>query len=92
VSQKRKTKKHGVVQKIIKQPHQPEKAEIAIQDADHLYREIRIENKLHGSEPAKLKQGAPVEVTIEAEEKDTVPVSGEQSEQGTAPRDKAKEP
>jgi hypothetical protein len=61
----------GKVEKIIKPPLRgvPEKAEIAVDGADDLYREIRIENKLtdeDGNE-VKLKEGAPVEVTVEAE-------------------------
>jgi hypothetical protein len=66
----------GTVQKIIKSPHPdlPEKAEIAVEGADELYREIRIENTLtdaKGNE-VQLKAGAHVEVTVEAEAKDTV--------------------
>jgi hypothetical protein len=61
----------GTVQKIIKSPHpdDPEKAEIAVEGADELYKEIRIDNTLtdeKGNEVA-LKPGAEVEVTIEAE-------------------------
>lgn len=71
---KPKTKKPGVVRKIIKHPMQPEKAEISINGADDLYREIRIENKLENEqgEKVKLKQGAHVEVIVEADDKDTV--------------------
>jgi hypothetical protein len=66
----------GTVQKIIKSPHpdMPEKAEIAVEGADELYREIRIENTLtdeKGNE-VQLKPGAQVEVTVEAEPDDTV--------------------
>lgn len=41
-------KKAGKVRKVIKplHPNEPEKAEISVDDADHLYREIRIENTL----------------------------------------------
>ena len=74
---KPKTTKPGEVQKIIKSPHpgMPEKAEIAIEGADHLYREIRIENSLEdgNGKKVKLKQGAQVEITVEAETKETVP-------------------
>ena len=61
----------GTVDLIIKSPHPsvPEKAEISIQGADELYQEIRIENTLtdeHGDE-VRLKKGAQVEVTVEAE-------------------------
>lgn len=67
----------GTVEKVIRSPHKgvPEKAEIAVEGADDLYREIRIENKLQdekGNE-VKLKEGAPVEVTVEAEPAATTP-------------------
>ena len=43
-------------------------AETSIDEADDLYREIRIENRLMGEKgkEARLKQGAEVEVQIEA--------------------------
>ncbi len=74
---KTKTSKPGVVRKIIQFPHQPEKAEISINDADDLYREIRIENKLENDEgeKVKLKQGAHVDVIVQADDKDTTPTS-----------------
>jgi hypothetical protein len=61
----------GTVQRVIKppDPRDPEKAEIAVQGADELYREIRIENTLtddQGNE-VRLKEGAHVDVTVEAE-------------------------
>ena len=60
----------GVVEKIVKPlfGHDPEKAQIVVEGADHLYKEIRIENELKDAdgEPVKLKEGAEVEVTIEA--------------------------
>jgi hypothetical protein len=73
MSKKPKTKKKGVVQKIIKNLDEPEKAEIRIDGAEELYREVRIENKLEkdDGETVKLKQDAPVDVTVEADEKDT---------------------
>ena len=65
----------GTVEKIIKPPHSsmPEKAQIAVEGADDLYREIRIENTLKDEDGHKvaLKVGAPVEVTIEADAEDT---------------------
>jgi hypothetical protein len=74
---KSKTTKLGTVEKIIKSPfpQEPEKAEIAVQGADHLYREIRIENTLEDERgnKVKLKVGAQVDVTVEADPKDTVP-------------------
>ena len=44
------------------------KAETSIDEADDLYREIRIENRLmdEKGKEARLKQGAEVEVQIEA--------------------------
>jgi hypothetical protein len=75
--EKPKATKPGTVLKIIKPPLPgiPEKAEIAIEGADHLYREIRIENTLHDSKgkKVKLKPGADVEVTVEAEPESTTP-------------------
>ena len=58
----------GIVEKVIKpsDPRDPEKAQIVVAGADHLYREIRIDNTLNdanGQEVA-LKPGAPVEVTV----------------------------
>jgi hypothetical protein len=62
----------GVVEKVIK-PHpssgEPEKAQIAVEGADHLYRELRVPNKLQDDQgkPVKLKEGTDVEVKIESE-------------------------
>ena len=74
---KPKTTRPGTVEKIIKSPfpQEPEKAEIAVEGADHLYREIRIENALEDEKgnKVKLKVGAQVNVTVEADPKDTVP-------------------
>ena len=67
----------GKVEKIIKSPDpsEPEKAEISVEGADTLYQEIRIENALtdeDGNE-VRLKKGAEVEVTVEAEKDSTIP-------------------
>jgi hypothetical protein len=66
----------GTVEKIIPgSVIAPEKAQITVEDADHLYREIRVDNTLkdeNGKEVA-LKPGAHVQVTIEAEKAETVP-------------------
>jgi hypothetical protein len=67
----------GTVEKIIPPltPNQPEKAEIAIEGAEDLYKEVRVENTLQdesGNEVA-LKKGAKVAVTIEAEPEATEP-------------------
>lgn len=67
----------GVVEKIVKSPDpsEPEKAQIAVEGADHLYREIRIANTLkdENGKEVGLKPGAPVEVTVAADPKDTTP-------------------
>jgi hypothetical protein len=74
---KPKTTKPGFVEKIITSPipQEPEKVEIAIEGADHLYREIRIENTLEDEKgnKVKLKKGVRVEVTVDADAEDTVP-------------------
>ena len=67
----------GTVQKIIpsRGPSEPEKAQIAVESADDLYREIRIENTLQDAagNAVGLKEDAEVEVTIEAEADATTP-------------------
>ena len=69
----------ATVEKIIKSPipDEPEKAQIAVEGADDLYREIRIENTLtnEDGEEVSLKLGAQVEVTVEAEPEATTPKS-----------------
>lgn len=61
----------GTVEEIIESPHPsiPEKAQINVEGADALYQEIRIENTLTDDkgEEVRLKEGAKVEVTVEAE-------------------------
>ena len=69
----------GKVKKIIepKHPREPEKAEISVEGADDLYREIRIENSLtdeNGVE-VRLKKDAEVDVTVEADKDATTPKS-----------------
>jgi len=60
----------GTVEKIIKplHPSEPEKAQISVEGADDLYRELRIENNLKDEDGHKvpLKEGQTVDVTIEA--------------------------
>jgi hypothetical protein len=70
----------GTVEKII--PAVPysdetEKAQIAVEGADHLYREIRVENTLKDEKGrnVRLKEGARVDVTIEADPKETKPTA-----------------
>jgi len=66
----------GIVNKIITpRPSQLEKAQIAVDGADHGYRDLRIENTLtdeHGDD-VKLKKGAHVEVTVTAQPKKPIP-------------------
>lgn len=66
----------GRVDRIIKSPFptEPEKAQITVKGADHLYREIRIENNMtnENGDEVRLKQGAHVEVTLEADTRDTI--------------------
>jgi hypothetical protein len=78
----------GTVEKIIKSPlpSEPEKAQIALEGADHLYREIRIDNTLsdeNGTE-VQLKPGAKVEVTVEAEPQATTLKRDEKGETARA--------
>ena len=67
----------GTVETIIKSlfPNEPDKAEIHVVGADHLYREIRIDNTLtnKNGEEVSLKLGANVEVTIEAKTESKIP-------------------
>ena len=72
MSGKKKRKKlRGTVQKVHKPvlPNEPEKAEISVEGADELYREIRIENVLidENDEKVRLKSGAEVDVVVEAD-------------------------
>src|SRR5450755_1336340 len=60
----------GTVDKIIPSPRpsQPEKAQIAVDGADHRHRDLRIENTLtdeHGDD-VSLKKDAHVDVTVTA--------------------------
>ncbi|MGA8272059.1 MAG: hypothetical protein WB919_10925 [Candidatus Sulfotelmatobacter sp.] len=75
MSEKPSTTLPATVEKIIKPmfPSEPEKAQIAVQGADHLYRELRIENILtdENGDKVKLKPGVEVEVTIAADAADT---------------------
>jgi hypothetical protein len=63
----------GTVEKVIKPfpgSGEPEKAQIAVHGADHLYREIRVPNQLSDEDgnKVKLEKGAEVEVKIESEQ------------------------
>jgi hypothetical protein len=73
---KKRKKLRGTVEKVVKptDPTEPEKAQINIREADHLYREIRVENVLtdEKGEKASLKPGAEVDVVVEADTDATV--------------------
>jgi len=59
----------GTVDKIIPAVgNQPEKAQIAVEGAEALYREIRVDNTMQNvaGDDVSLKLGAEVDVTIEA--------------------------
>ncbi len=76
MTDKPSTSLSGTVEKIIKpvNPAEPEKAQINVEQADHLYREIRIENTLTDADgdPVRLKPGSQVDVVIEANPEDTI--------------------
>jgi predicted DNA-binding antitoxin AbrB/MazE fold protein len=67
----------GTMQKAIspRHPGTTEKAQIRVEGAEEMYREIRIENELtdKNGEKVRLKEGAQVEVTVEATEEATTP-------------------
>jgi hypothetical protein len=59
----------GTVNKIIPlRSRRPEKAQIAVDRADHWHRDLQIENSLtdENGDEVKLKKGAHVEVTVAA--------------------------
>ena len=64
---KKRKQLRGTVQKVIKSD--PEKAQISIHEAEDLCREIRMENELTDGDGAKasLKEGAEVDVIVEAD-------------------------
>jgi hypothetical protein len=71
---KAKTKKRGTVAKVVRSMHtQKEQVEIVVSEGEPLYQEIRIENKFKtpDGKKVKLKEGANVDVVVEAEEADT---------------------
>jgi hypothetical protein len=67
----------GTVDKVIKSPDpsEPDKAQIVVEGADDLYREIRIDNALQTEkgEEVALKPGTDVDVTVEAPADATTP-------------------
>lgn len=77
MTEKPSTTLAGTVEKIIQSPYpgEPEKAQIAVEGADDLYKEIRVENTLttEDGDEVRLKKGAQVEVKIEADPEATMP-------------------
>jgi hypothetical protein len=77
--QKPQITKPGAVKKIIKSrfPDETEKAEIEVENADPLYKEIRIENSMEDQDGnrLKLKIGAHVSVTFDADIDQTAPAN-----------------
>ena len=65
-----RTKLKGNVEKVIKSvtAREPDKAQIEIEQADRLYKEIRIDNVVtdENGHQGQLEPGEQVEVTIEA--------------------------
>ena len=90
MSEKPNTTLPGTVEKVIKSPDpdEPDKAQITVQGADHLYREIRIENTLinEDGEEVALKPGAQVQVTVAAEPEATVPKSDDTTDKMPSPK------
>jgi len=78
MTEKPNIKLPATVDKIIppRDPRMPEKAQINIQQgADPLYKEIRIENSLtdENGRKVKLREGAKVELTVEASPSGIIP-------------------
>src|ERR1700680_5349001 len=74
----------GTVDKIIpsRRASQPEKAQIAVDGADHRYRKLGIENTLtdENGYNVRLKKGGHVEVTVTAEPKTSTATINEHSQ------------
>jgi len=71
MSKTKRKRLRGKVQKVLKPivSLEPEKAQISVDEADELYREIRVENALtdENGERVRLKLGAEVDVILEAD-------------------------
>ena len=84
----------GRVEKVIKPgAGEPEKAQIAIEGADPLYREIRIENRLKDAEgqEVRLQQDDEVDVTVETDKVSTELQGQEANGKGKAQEEKPRE-
>ncbi|GAC1660752.1 MAG: hypothetical protein PVS2B2_13240 [Candidatus Acidiferrum sp.] len=79
----------GTVEKIIPSmdSSEPDKAQIAVEGAEPLYREIRVENTLQteAGDTVSLKPGAEVEVTIEAKLEETTAAKHTEAKETAAP-------
>ena len=74
---KKRKRMRGKVQKVLKPINgEPEKAQIHLEEAEELYREIRVENEVtdENGNKAKLKPGSEVDVVIEADSSAIIPV------------------
>ena len=71
MSKTKRKRLRGKVQKVLKPivSLEPEKAQISVDEADELYREIRVENALtdENGERVRLKPGAEVDVILETD-------------------------
>jgi hypothetical protein len=72
MTKRKRRKMRGTVQEVLKPlvpDEEVEKAQISVGEADELYREIRIENVLtdEKGDKVRLKPGADVDVTVEAD-------------------------
>ena len=71
MTKRKRRKMRGTVQEVLKPllSDEVEKAQISVDEADELYREIRIENVLTNEkgEKVRLKPGADVDVVVEAD-------------------------
>src|SRR4029077_1296106 len=69
MSKTKRKRLRGKVQKVLKPivPLEPEKAQISVDEADELYRDIRVENALtyENGEKVRLKLGAEVDVILQ---------------------------
>lgn len=85
----------GTVEKIIPPvvPGAPEKAQIAVEGAEDLYREIRIDNCFEdgAGNAVGLKRGAEVEVTIAAEPDATQPKTHLEERESRPPKKRSEE-
>lgn len=73
---RKRQKLRGRVKKVIRSRHpsEPERAQIDIEEADDLYREIRVPNVVTDGQGdyAVLKEGAEIDVILEADSSATL--------------------